>query len=321
MFLNEYSHRNSYDEFGNGADGYLNIPCDHVVRSRSQATNIPRSSQGNDRAKTIATEYGITVSTPKHHQYAIKEVRRGTFKNWPSHITQKPDELAEAGFFYTGKSDVVVCFYCGQGLHEWDVEDEPWGEHARWSPDCPFLLNIKGPEFVRLEQMKDTDPVQYVSKKTSAVQVVENRPQTQTKVSDIDTWNNPAVESLLQNGYSKESVRKAIYVLRRKRGDNVTLSAEELLSIIFNIEEGTEVCDDLSELEKEEPNDNPNDLVRKENEELRKSIYCRKCSTKVVSMVFLPCGHLCTCTDCAPSVKYCLLCEKFIKGTVRTYMV
>ena len=33
--------------------------------------------------------------------------------------------------------------------------------------------------------------------------------------------------------------------------DNVTLSAEELLSIIFNIEEGKEVCDDLGELEKE----------------------------------------------------------------------
>ena len=33
--------------------------------------------------------------------------------------------------------------------------------------------------------------------------------------------------------------------------DNVTLSAEELLSIIFNIEEGKEVCDDFSELEKE----------------------------------------------------------------------
>ena len=33
--------------------------------------------------------------------------------------------------------------------------------------------------------------------------------------------------------------------------DIVTLSAEELLSIIFNIEEGKEVCDDLGELEKE----------------------------------------------------------------------
>ena len=113
MFLNEYSHRNSYDEFGNGADGYSNIPYDHVVRSGSQATHIPRSSQGNDRAKTIATEYGITVSTPKHHQYAIKDVRRGTFKNWPSHITQKPDELAEAGFFYTGDlvfSSFLLCF-------------------------------------------------------------------------------------------------------------------------------------------------------------------------------------------------------------------
>lgn len=63
------------------------------------------------------------------------------------------------------------------------------------------------------------------------------------------------------------------------------------------------------------------DVAEKENTQLRKSVYCRKCKTNLVSVVFLPCGHLCTCTDCGPSVKYCLICNQFIKGTVRTYLV
>lgn len=63
------------------------------------------------------------------------------------------------------------------------------------------------------------------------------------------------------------------------------------------------------------------DVAEKENAQLRKSVYCRKCKINLVSVVFLPCGHLCTCTDCGPSVKYCLICNQFIKGTVRTYLV
>lgn len=36
--------------------------------------------------------------------------------------------------------------------------------------------------------------------------------------SDSDSWNNPAVESLLQNGYSKEMVQKALVLFRKRNG-------------------------------------------------------------------------------------------------------
>lgn len=61
---------------------------------------------------------------------------------------------------FAGNLDIVFCFYCGQGLQDWKDDDIPWCEHARWSSDCPFLLNIKGQEFVRLEQLKQNDPAQ-----------------------------------------------------------------------------------------------------------------------------------------------------------------
>ncbi|RXG68825.1 Baculoviral IAP repeat-containing protein 2 [Armadillidium vulgare] len=47
-----------------------------------------------------------------------------------------------------GLSDHVRCFHCGKGLRNWEPDDDPWVEHARWFPDCHFVLLKKGVEYV-----------------------------------------------------------------------------------------------------------------------------------------------------------------------------
>lgn len=42
----------------------------------------------------------------------------------------------------------MLCFCCSQGLRDWEDDDEPWIEHARWSPRCSYLLLCKGKHFV-----------------------------------------------------------------------------------------------------------------------------------------------------------------------------
>lgn len=42
--------------------------------------------------------------TPAHAEYSTLEARLQSFKSWPVGLKLKPQELAEAGFFYTGKS-------------------------------------------------------------------------------------------------------------------------------------------------------------------------------------------------------------------------
>ena len=51
-----------------------------------------------------------------------------------------------------GRGDFAQCFYCGIGLRNWDPNDTPWVEHARWSPDCVFVLLVKGQSFVKTAQ-------------------------------------------------------------------------------------------------------------------------------------------------------------------------
>ncbi|XP_071443953.1 death-associated inhibitor of apoptosis 2-like [Hetaerina americana] len=76
---------------------------------------------------------------------------------WPvSRVKQTPRALAEAGFFYTGQSDQVRCFYCDGGLWNWQEEDDPWLEHTRWFPNCAYVLLVKGEAFV--EAVKNMKP-------------------------------------------------------------------------------------------------------------------------------------------------------------------
>lgn len=90
----------------------------------------------------------MTELAPRFPLYAFKIKRNDSFKDWPKNMTQKPDEMVESGFFYTGKSDCVLCFYCGGGLKDWEPHDSPFDMHALHYSECYFFKKIKGEEFI-----------------------------------------------------------------------------------------------------------------------------------------------------------------------------
>ncbi len=76
--------------------------------------------------------------------------------NWPLNRSQKPTELAEAGFYYMGESDRTKCFFCYGGLWQWEPEDDPWEQHAMHHPMCGFVLAVRGQEFIdQMRHMKN----------------------------------------------------------------------------------------------------------------------------------------------------------------------
>ncbi|XP_053398061.1 E3 ubiquitin-protein ligase XIAP-like [Mercenaria mercenaria] len=96
------------------------------------------------------------ASTPRRRQHKYPDFesyhyRMDTFTGWTCSEIIEPCVLADAGFFYAvkGFSDCVRCFSCGGGLRNWEYGDGPWEEHARWFPECLFLLQQKGQGFVR----------------------------------------------------------------------------------------------------------------------------------------------------------------------------
>ncbi|NXJ66548.1 BIRC1 protein, partial [Rostratula benghalensis] len=83
-------------------------------------------------------------------RYSTEDTRLQSFDGWPFYARgTKPDLLARAGFFFTGKKDTVQCFACGGCLGNWEDGDDPWREHAKWFPECEFLQSKKSSEEIQ----------------------------------------------------------------------------------------------------------------------------------------------------------------------------
>nr|XP_009478059.1 PREDICTED: baculoviral IAP repeat-containing protein 1 [Pelecanus crispus] len=83
-------------------------------------------------------------------RYSAEDTRLQSFDGWPFYARgTKPDSLARAGFFFTGKKDTVQCFACGGCLGNWEDGDDPWREHAKWFPECEFLKSKKSSKEIK----------------------------------------------------------------------------------------------------------------------------------------------------------------------------
>lgn len=60
--------------------------------------------------------------------------------------------------------------------------------------------------------------------------------------------------------------------------------------------------------------------LEEENRLLKEARLCKICMDNEVGIVFLPCGHLTVCVNCAPNLTDCPVCRSAIKATVRTFL-
>ena len=83
--------------------------------------------------------------SPVYTEFQLHTQRVNSFKNkgWPVGISQNPNALAEAGFFYTGFADKVDCYYCGGGVGQWLPSDNPMTEHIRLFSKCTYVALMK----------------------------------------------------------------------------------------------------------------------------------------------------------------------------------
>ena len=108
--------------------------------SSFQAAATEKVGQGRRRQKDVL----LTFQTPKNLKYVSEQKRVNSFRDsdwpWPQdQVTQTPEELSIAGFFYLGLSDHVRCYHCGGGLRNWEIDDDPWELHAKFYPQCLFI--------------------------------------------------------------------------------------------------------------------------------------------------------------------------------------
>ncbi|KFV66793.1 Baculoviral IAP repeat-containing protein 7-B, partial [Dryobates pubescens] len=122
------------------------LPCTLDDSSDVEADYLLRTRQVVDMSDSLY---------PKNPTMCSEESRLNSFHNWPLNSQLTPEELANAGFYYTGNGDHVVCFHCGGGLQEWKENEDPWDQHAKWFPGCSFVRNEKGIEFINNVHLRD----------------------------------------------------------------------------------------------------------------------------------------------------------------------
>ena len=119
--------------------------------------NIPiNQGIGEDDMPPVDTlgSYAERYGPPQSWQRPLRKdqrdmaVRVKSFIKWPERVLQKPAQLAEAGFYSICRSDHVMCFHCGGGIRNWEDGDDPWVLHAQLYPDCQFVIQSKGQEYI-----------------------------------------------------------------------------------------------------------------------------------------------------------------------------
>ena len=119
-----------------------------LVNAAKQNANTPTTPATNPAAPPAAQngnnkQIPVEVTnawTPYNASMANSTNRRGTFISWPKQMKQKPQDMVKSGFFYTGRGDVVQCFYCGIALKHWDTIDSVDDEHRKYATQCKYLV-------------------------------------------------------------------------------------------------------------------------------------------------------------------------------------
>ncbi|KAK3596950.1 hypothetical protein CHS0354_002517 [Potamilus streckersoni] len=222
-----------------------------IVRGRSESREITRASKTTDEDDTIrhqqksgSGETALRVqphpveesaqyevgNRPKFPEHVSLPSRIATFGHgWPPYLDQTPQQMAAAGFFFTGNQDYTRCYQCGGGLRNWEPADNPWIEHCRWYPTCPHVQKGKGQRFVNAVLKKQAELL--------STQRAESRREAQYGIGRTDPLETLAAISLLEMGYPRDVVHNSILTLCRQREPGAEVTALKVLEFIWKEED------------------------------------------------------------------------------------
>lgn len=118
-------------------------------------------------------------------------------KPWPYYAPILPEELVEAGLFFTGVKDKVQCAYCRGKLYNWKKGDNAFVEHKRHFPKCPYVM------LKLMEKEKSTHQFNKLSNH-------EESPAA------VDIMQLTAVKAVVAIGYNTAMIKVALIELMKK---------------------------------------------------------------------------------------------------------
>ncbi|XP_067929674.1 baculoviral IAP repeat-containing protein 7-like [Watersipora subatra] len=250
---------------------------------------------------------GICTNRAAVIKYAPDSARLRTFQRWPASSPLTGEQICEAGFYYTGFGDQVRCFYCLGGIKGWTTHDKPWEEHARWFPDCSYMLNKKGTAYVDLIHQRTPD-----NKKCTTKTKLQKRVEWKKKAVISEQEAMPEICEKL--GHDRQTIGKAL-----ANNNNHFESIKDMVNAVHALEDAGEEPIRQGEIpptsvaashplqEHNPPAQQPANQqigqLQQSERQTKHKAGCRLCELKTTNFVpatnvGLPCGHLIYCDSC-----------------------
>ena len=283
------------------------------------------------------------------HGFSRYATRLESFRNYDNTLPVSKYGLADAGFVLKGLPDLTECFACGMVLKEWEIGDEPMKEHRRLAPGCLYVRAVDDAEARRqqassqpLDAAVGYDATQWDSRPTSlevsftglsveARQVpkplssrdahMEAYKPTPTPTGNLTAKLEPPPTTHgahsgrhsadyrqrqhTQWGGETGSDRPILYPpasRELRRGDvlpQLPLASTFGASLLST----------------------PQYTSALSSAELQSEMkVCRICMDKDIDAIFLPCGHVYCCSQCAKLVRECPICRHKVEKISHAYL-
>lgn len=281
-------------------------PCDNAwSEHRRHFPNcffvLGRNVNIRSESDVASTDRNVPNSTsiPENPAMADYEARIVTFRMWMCSINK--EQLARAGFYSLGDGDKVKCFHCGGGLTDWKPSEDPWEQHAKWFPGCKYLLEEKGQEYINNIHL------------THSVLRTAERTRSLTERIEDAIFQNPMLQEAIRMGFSFKDIKKIMEEKIQTSGSNY-VSLEALVSDLVSAQKDhTQDESSQTSLQKEISAEEQLRLLQEEK-------LCKICMDRNIAVVFIPCGHLVTCKQCAEAVDKCPMCYTVITFKQKIFM-
>jgi len=111
------------------------------VKSRMDTIDSPTNLTLATSTTSASAPLNVVPPPPPPLNMKSEADRRRTYEKWQVSFMDK-NHLSAAGFYFTNRNDVVRCAFCGVEVGRWEVGDDAFRDHQRWSPSCGFIKGL-----------------------------------------------------------------------------------------------------------------------------------------------------------------------------------
>ena len=304
----------------------------------------------------IKSDHNSAQVLPKPPDYSSLKVRLQSFKHFPSDFPVDKEELAKSGFYLVQPPSVVRCYACRLTISSFKKGELPDKIHVNRSPDCP-LLKMAEDEPMAISECPPVTP-DVTSMEVEVAQIHSPPPDPSCLpppvISEQDLQSMFRHPTASSNGIMMHEAPLASQHLSlddqlRHPGAGLPLRhlQTEMDSFPSSAHQQPMILDQPVFLPPSyhqkrvspQPNSLPASAGHRERQYYtpsllstpstysivgsgsRRSDKCIICFVHPKEYAIYPCGHLCSCRDCAKKLATCPVCRGLKKAAIKIFDV